>query len=79
MCFGGAAKPPAIVAPPAPLPTPTPTNSSPIATAQARATRLSQMQYGLASTIKTSPQGITGTGANLTAPALTGVNTTGGG
>lgn len=79
MCFGGVQKAPAVVAPPAPLPTPTPTNTSPIATAQARATRLAQMQYGLASTIKTSPQGITGTGANLTPPALTGVSTTGGG
>lgn len=79
MCFGGKAQAPAVVAPPAPLPTPTPTMSNPIATAQARATRLAQMQYGLASTIKTSPSGITGTGANLSAPAITGVNTTGGG
>lgn len=68
---------PPVIAPPSPAPTPTPTDVNPVATANDRASRLRQFQYGLASTIKTSPSGITGTGPNLNAPSITGRSTTG--
>ena len=62
---------------PAPQPTPMPTLTSPVASAQDRAKNLESYRYGLASTIKTGPQGITGKGPELRAPAATGVTTTG--
>lgn len=72
-CFGGskskAADP---VAAPAPAPTPMPTNVNPVATAGDRAKVLENYKYGLASTIKTGAQGITGTGPELSAPGMTG-------
>lgn len=78
-CFGGGGgSAPAATPPPAPAPTPMPTNVNPVATAQDRAKNLDQFKYGLASTIKTSTGGITGKGADLKAPAVTGVSTTGG-
>lgn len=76
MCFGGSPKPPDPVAPPSPAPTPTPvTNINPVATQTDRAATLKKLQYGLASTIKTGPGGLTGTGANLTAPIAAGTTT----
>ena len=80
MCFsgGGKSEAPSVVAAPSPTPTPTPTVTSPIATATARAKSLDQFRYGLASTIKTSAGGVTGTGADLKAPTATGVSLLGG-
>ena len=76
-CFGGGSKSPDSTPPPAPPPTPIPTAVSPVASAQDRARNLESYRYGLASTIKTGPQGITGKGPELRAPAASGVNTTG--
>lgn len=78
MCFGGS-KPPAVEAPPAaaPTPTPTPTQTGAVTSATDRAKKLASYQYGLASTIKTGAQGISGRGPELRAPSVTGVNTTG--
>ena len=79
MCFGGSSKQSSeSVAPPAPAPTPMPTSVNPVATAADRARNLEQYKYGLASTIKTSSGGITGKGADLKAPSVSGVSTTGG-
>ena len=77
MCIGGTQKQPDPQAPPPPAPTPTPTDVNPVQTSTDRANRLRSLQQGLASTIKTGPGGITGKGANLTSPALTGKDTTG--
>lgn len=77
MCFGGSGSSPEPTPAPSPAPTPVPTAVSPIATAQDRARNLESYRYGLASTIKTGPQGITGKGPELRAPAATGVSTTG--
>lgn len=79
MCFGGGGggSAPAVQPPPAPPPTPTPTTVNPVANAQDRAKNLDSYRYGLASTIKTGAGGITGKGADLQAPSITGVNTTG--
>lgn len=78
-CFGGGGggSAPAATPPPAPAPTPMPTQVNPIATASDRAKNLDSYRYGLASTIKTGPSGITGKGPELRAPSVTGVNTTG--
>jgi len=79
MCFGGGkSSAPEATPPPAPTPTPMPTQINPVATATARAKVLDQYKYGLASTIKTNTGGITGKGADLKAPSVTGVSTTGG-
>ena len=80
-CFGGGrggGSAPAPTPPPAPAPTPMPTVVNPVANAQDRAKNLDQYRYGLASTIKTSSGGITGKGADLKSPSVTGVSTTGG-
>jgi len=62
--------PPTITPPPAikstPMPSPVPTETAPIKTAQERRKRIAQLRYGMLSTIKTSPLGIVGTGADLT-------------
>lgn len=66
MCFSSPKPPdqqPIPVA--APTPTITPSEISPQAAGEARRKQLEQLQYGLASTIKTSPLGITGTGSDL--------------
>jgi len=57
---------PATPAPPPmpPPPTPTPEVASQVAS-DSRKKRLEQLQYGLASTIKTGARGLTGTGADL--------------
>ena len=78
-CFGGSKKTSSpAVENPAPTPSPTPTVTGTIATSAERAKILQSYQYGLASTIRTSAQGFTGKGAELKAPGITGVNTTGG-
>lgn len=68
MCFGGkpkAPEPPKAAPPPAPIPVITPSEVSPQEQAEGRRKKLSRLRYGLASTIKTSPRGIFGTGAEL--------------
>lgn len=76
-CFGAGGSVPAPQAPPAPQPTPTATNVNPIASASDRASTLKKLQFGLASTVLGGkPGGMTGSGANLTAPAAVGQATT---
>ena len=78
MCWGGGGgSAPAATPPPAPQPIPTPTAVNPVANAQDRAKNLASYQYGLASTIKTGAMGITGSGPELRAPAITGASKTG--
>ena len=81
MCFGSPKKtdapPPPVATPaPAPMPSPLPTDVSPQQTAEQRRNRISALKFGAMSTIKTSPQGTTGTGPDLTTPAATGKKTT---
>lgn len=72
-CWGGGGPeaPPATPVPD-PAPTPTPSDVSPQITQQERLAKLKKMRFGLASTIKTSPKGITGAGADLTNRSLQG-------
>ncbi len=70
MCFGGSSKSPAPPPPPAPAPVPTPEQASPNAGNDARQAMLQRMRFGLVSTIKTSPRGITGSGPDLTASGM---------
>ncbi len=56
-CFGGG-KPPAAPPPPSPAPVPLPEQASPAAGNEAQQKQLQMMRNGLASTIKTSPQGV---------------------
>jgi len=70
MCFGGGAKtpdspPPAPVQ--SPIPSPTPSNTEMANTADQRRSKIAAMRFGMLSTIRTSPQGIVGAGADLTA------------
>lgn len=71
MCFVKAPKMPEQQAPPVPAPAPSPTPSSISAQSadETRRKRLDRIRYGLASTIKTSPLGITGSASDLTAMA----------
>ena len=68
MCFGSPKMPDPPKATPAPSPSPviTPSEVSPQEKAEGRRKKLARLKYGLASTIKTSPRGIFGTGAELT-------------
>lgn len=82
MCFGGGnSKTPSVSAPPpmAPPPVIQPTEISAASAGEARRKKLEQLRFGLASTIKTSPKGITGVKPDLQAPALAGQKTTFGG
>lgn len=67
MCFFGSPKTPSVSpAPtPAPAPTITPSEVSPQASDEARRKRLERTRFGLASTIKSGPRGIVGSGAEL--------------
>jgi len=68
MCFfGKPAQPeikaaPEITAPPkpSPLPAPVPTETASTTTAEGRRKRIRQIRYGMLSTIRTSPAGVTG-------------------
>lgn len=71
-CFGGGASAPAVPPPPPPAPVPTPSDVSPVQTSEQRANQTKQLQYGIASTIKSGAAGITGNGADLSAPAAGG-------
>jgi len=63
-------------APVTPAPSPTPTKTAPepsqVSPQEARRKQLGILRYGLASTIKTSPRGVSGSGADLYAPAAYG-------
>jgi hypothetical protein len=74
-CFGGGSAP-SVPAPPAPAPIPSPSEVSPQQTAEQRANKIKGLQYGLLSTVKTGPQGVTGNGADLSAPVATGTKKT---
>lgn len=64
--MGGGGKTPDLPATPAPSPMPVqPTSSNPQLTEGQRAEKISNMKQGVASTIKTSPAGVSGTGSNL--------------
>jgi hypothetical protein len=76
MCFGGSPKTPDVPAPPAPSPAPVPSDVNPQQTEGQRANRVRALQYGLQSTIKTTPQGVVGQGADLNAPAAQGIKNT---
>lgn len=69
MCiFGGGQKKqelPPPTPPPAPQPTPVPTDTSPTQTEDQRKRRVDALKFGVLSTIKTGPQGTTGSGPNL--------------
>ncbi len=72
MCFGSSPNitttaPPKVTPPPksAPLPSATPTLVQSQVTATDRRKKIAAMRHGMLSTIKTSPQGIVGTGTNL--------------
>lgn len=57
---------------PAPQPVPQPSDTSPTETSEQRRRRNKALQYGVLSTIKTGPQGTTGAGPDLAAPAAGG-------
>jgi len=61
MCFGGTPKTPSPTPPPAPAPIAT----EPQAAVVKSKDQLERLRFGLASTIKTGPRGITGSGPNL--------------
>jgi len=73
MCFGSP-KTPQVQAAPAPAPAPSilPSEVSPQAAGADRQKNLAKLRQGLVSTIKTSPAGITGAGADLQSPTLLG-------
>ena len=51
--------------PPAPAPVPVPEEVAPQSAESSRTSRLKRLRAGLASTIKTSPKGVLGTGEDL--------------
>jgi hypothetical protein len=65
MCIGSKPKAPAVTPAPAPSPIPAPSESSPQGVDAERRSRLKKLRHGLMSTIKTSPRGLTGEGAEL--------------
>lgn len=58
---------------PAPTPAPTPTEVSPATDEARRQRETERLKKGVASTIKTGPQGITGAGPDLATPSAAGV------
>ena len=75
MCFGGGGKQPA--AQPIPQAAPTPQAIAPSAvegnvSEEERRQKLSRMRNGLASTIKTSAKGLTGSGSDLLTQTIMG-------
>lgn len=74
MCMGGA-KPPSPTPPPPPAAVPTPNDTNPELTADQRSKKLAAMRFGMLSTIKTGPGGVTGSGADLAVPAAAGMKT----
>jgi hypothetical protein len=74
----GGGKTPSVPETPSPTAMPVPTDVNPIATEGQRANKISQLKRGMLSTIKTSPAGVTGTGADLSNPQTTEKKTLGG-
>ena len=68
MCLGGSPKAPS----PTPPPAPAPMVMEPQAGVVKSKDQLERLRYGLASTIKSGPRGLTGTGANLTSATQAG-------
>lgn len=67
-CFGGGQKQAAPVQQPIASPAPSivsPTQTEGVISAEERRQKISRMRAGMASTIKTSAKGLTGTGADL--------------
>jgi hypothetical protein len=75
--MGGGPKTPDVPAAPAPTATPQPSDTAPQQTEEQRQAKAANMKKGVLSTIKTSPQGVSGTGSNLTGNN-TGAKTLGG-
>jgi hypothetical protein len=64
--MGGGGKTPDLPKTPDPSPMPTqPTSTNPQQTEMQRGQKISNMKQGIASTIKTSPAGVSGTGSDL--------------
>ena len=75
MCFGGGSKSPAAVAAPTPAPTPqaiAPSTTEGMVSEDERRKKLQRMRNGLASTIKTSAKGLTGSGSDLLTQTILG-------
>lgn len=72
MCTGGGSKESSPAPLPPPAPVPTPSDVAPQQTAEQRAKTVSSLRYGVMSTIKTGPQGITGAGPDLNIAAAQG-------
>lgn len=65
------------IEPPSPAPVPIMSESSVTSAEESRRRRLAKLRTGLLSTIKTSPRGITGRGADLVSSVATGTKTLG--
>ena len=79
MC-GGGGEVPQLPPTPAPAPVPSvPSSVNPVATEGQRAAKVTQLKKGILSTIKTSPAGVSGTGADLTTQENSGQKKTLGG
>lgn len=59
--------------PPAPAPMPVAAETSPIETADKRRAKIDSLKYGILSTIKTGPRGVTGAGPELSTPVAGGM------
>lgn len=68
MCFGGGGKTPSPQAPPPPAPVAVEPQAGMVKSKD----QLERLRFGLASTIKTGPRGLTGSGANLSSAWTTG-------
>lgn len=76
MCFFSAPKqaaPAALPPPPDPAPTPVAADPNPQASADQKRQAIANLKRGMASTILTSPQGITGKGPDLSTPNASGM------
>ena len=74
MCFGGGSKAPTPTPPPPPAPVPTESQAGVLPNTKSQ---LDRLRFGLASTIKTGPRGLTGSGPNLTSAVSAGKNSLG--
>lgn len=75
MCFFSSPKgqsAPPVQAPPPPQPVPVPADTNPVNTADQYRSKIDALKYGVLSTIKTSPAGITGAGPDLVSSATGG-------
>ena len=81
MCFFGGGKKfsaPSVPPPPpvpAPSPVPVPTDPNPVETADQRRKRADSLRQGVMSTVKTSPSGVAGAGADLKPASAGGLYT----